>query len=186
MRDTPTVKAGDVLLLEDNRICTVVRIERDRIAEDEYNYGYSFRNFYAVIVTFDGEKEDKFDHWNWRKLENRSIFDPNLKVGDVVEIKPDEEFKAELERNPRGRIIKIEKENPLRPYVIRSEDGSTELCFNRNEFVKVLSATSYEKRGETISTLNTEIKRLDDEINSLTAQRDALKVAREVMDYVVT
>lgn len=153
----------------------------------EYDDSFRYSTYYDYYVTieYEGGIRKRVDDW-WN-LEGRQAINPDFKVGDIVEVKPqDEEAIIELDKNPRGKIVKIDKDNLHRPYVIRSLDGGYEISFSRREFVKVLSATSYEKRGETIETLDAQIKKFDEKIANLTAQRDALKVAREVMDYVVT
>lgn len=178
---SPTVKKGEILLLDDGNLVTV--IEKDVIYDDSFRYSV----YYDYFVTVEYEDGTRKKFTDWYKLEGRQALHPKYKVGDVVEVHPQEEESViDLDHNPRGKIVRIDTDDMRRPYIIRSMDGGHELPFSVKEFTKVLSATSYEKRGETIDTLDKQIKKFDEKIESLTVQRDALKVAREVMDYVVT
>jgi len=169
---SPTLEKGDIVLSEDHKTLLTVT----KVWSDPTNDRWSIYPDYNVQVTDADGKLGTYGQWSWPELEDRRPLDKKLKLGDVVEIKTE---CLELNKEPRGKIVKINEDNLLKPYLIRELEGGLETYFSRFEFTKLLSATSWEKRQESITAL-------DEEIKDTKKKLKALKIAREVLDYVRT
>lgn len=154
---------GDRLKYNDEYLTlTDYEYSRDRFA---YSNGY-------WKVKYDDGRTSQIESWYLH--ERHLVYSENVfKLGDRVEVKLEDPM---IDSFPRGKIVAIDKNHAETPYTVESLDGKLTSKFAAFEINKILTALSWEKRGDSREA----IQKL---VNEKRAELQALEIALEVLEF---
>jgi hypothetical protein len=141
----------------------------------EYDYNsdrFSWSNDGYWNVKYDDGRTERLTAWGLHR--GNLVYDKEaLKLGDRVEVKLEDPM---VDSFPRGKIIAIDPEHAETPYTVESLDGKLTTKFAAFEINKILTALSWEKRGDSK-------KALEKLVAEKRAELQALEIALEVLEF---
>lgn len=124
------------------------------------------------LVKYDDGRTGRFESWYLH--ERHLVYSKNVfKLGDRVEVKLEDPL---VDSFPRGKVIAIDPEHPETPYTVESLDGKLTSKFAAFEINKILTALSWEKRGDSKAAL-------EKLVAEKRAELTALEIALEVLEF---